>query len=69
MRPDAGWLAFAVMALAKRKPEFDFAHLRDEMVEHHIAARGVRSTRVLQAMRKIPREAFQIGRASCRERV
>ena len=46
------------MALAKRKPEIDFAHLRDEMVEHHIAARGVRSTRVLQAMRKVPREAF-----------
>ena len=49
------------MALAKRKPEFDFAQLRDEMVEHHIAARGVRSTRVLQAMRKIPREAFLPG--------
>ena len=46
------------MALAKRKPEIDFAHLRDEMVEHHIAARGVRSTRVLQAMRKVAREAF-----------
>ncbi|MFI4971864.1 MAG: protein-L-isoaspartate(D-aspartate) O-methyltransferase, partial [Hyphomicrobiales bacterium] len=49
------------MALAKRKSGFDFAHLRDEMVEHHIAARGVRSTRVLQAMRKIPREAFLPG--------
>jgi protein-L-isoaspartate(D-aspartate) O-methyltransferase len=53
--------SFAAMALAKRKPEFDFAQLRDEMVEHHIAARGVRSTRVLQAMRKIPREAFLPG--------
>ena len=46
------------MALARRKPEIDFAQFRDEMVEHHIAARGVRSTRVLQAMRKVAREAF-----------
>ena len=46
------------MALAKRKPEFDFTHLRDEMVEHHIAARGVRSECVLKAMRKVKREAF-----------
>ena len=28
------------------------------MVEHHIAARGVRSDNVLNAMRKVPREAF-----------
>jgi len=46
------------MALAKRKPEFDLTHLRDEMVEHHIAARGVRSDKVLNAMRKVKREAF-----------
>jgi protein-L-isoaspartate(D-aspartate) O-methyltransferase len=28
------------------------------MVEHQIAARGVRSELVLEAMRKVPREAF-----------
>ncbi len=36
----------------------DFAKLRAEMVDHHIFARGVRSERVLDAMRKVPREAF-----------
>ncbi len=46
------------MAVAKRKPEFDFGRLREEMVEHHIAARGVRSDNVLKAMRKVKREAF-----------
>jgi protein-L-isoaspartate(D-aspartate) O-methyltransferase len=46
------------MVLPKRKPAFDFSHLRDEMVEHHIVARGVRSENVLKAMRKVKREAF-----------
>jgi protein-L-isoaspartate(D-aspartate) O-methyltransferase len=46
------------MALARRKPETDFGRLREEMVEHHIAARGVRSGNVLKAMRKVQREAF-----------
>jgi len=46
------------MAVAKRKPEFDFGRLCEEMVEHHIAGRGVRSGNVLKAMRKVPREAF-----------
>ena len=50
--------SFPAMAVAKRKPEFDFGQLRDEMVEHHIAARGVRSDNVLKAMRKVKREAF-----------
>jgi len=36
----------------------DFAKLRDEMVEHQIARRGVRSPVVLDAMRIVPREAF-----------
>ena len=35
-----------------------FASLRKEMVEHHIAARGVRDELVLEAMRKVPRELF-----------
>ena len=36
----------------------DFSKLRREMVEQHIFARGVRSDRVLGAMRKVPRERF-----------
>ena len=36
----------------------DFAKLRDTMVENQIAARGIRSKLVLNAMRKVPREAF-----------
>ncbi len=36
----------------------DLARLRAEMVDKHIRARGVRSARVLDAMRKVPREAF-----------
>lgn len=36
----------------------DFATLRSDMVEHQIAARGVRAKRVLDAMRAVPREAF-----------
>jgi protein-L-isoaspartate(D-aspartate) O-methyltransferase len=36
----------------------DFSKLRENMVGHEIAARGVRSEIVLAAMRKVPREAF-----------
>jgi protein-L-isoaspartate(D-aspartate) O-methyltransferase len=46
------------MAVALRKPTPDFAALREEMVDRHITARGVRSRLVLNAMRKVPREAF-----------
>ena len=35
-----------------------FAKLREEMVDHHVAGRGVRSRLVLDAMRAVPREAF-----------
>ncbi len=35
-----------------------FAKLREEMVDHHVAGRGVRSPVVLDAMRTVPREAF-----------
>jgi protein-L-isoaspartate(D-aspartate) O-methyltransferase len=37
---------------------FDFAAQRCAMVEHHIAARGVRSESVLRAMRAVRREEF-----------
>ncbi len=36
----------------------DFAKARREMVDDHIAARGIRSLPVLNAMRTVPREAF-----------
>jgi len=36
----------------------DYSALRRQMVEEHIEARGVRSPRVLDAMRKVPRERF-----------
>src|SRR4051794_35609106 len=36
----------------------DFASLRRTMVERQVAARGVRSPLVLDAMRQVPREAF-----------
>jgi protein-L-isoaspartate(D-aspartate) O-methyltransferase len=36
----------------------DLSKLRQHMVKHEIAARGVRSEIVLAAMRKVPREAF-----------
>lgn len=36
----------------------DFAKRRTAMVENHVAARGVRSSLVLDAMRAVPREKF-----------
>ena len=36
----------------------DFQTLRNEMVDRQIAARGVRDSRVLDALRTVPREAF-----------
>lgn len=36
----------------------DFETLRNEMVDHQIARRGVRDRRVLEAMRTVPREVF-----------
>src|SRR5438445_7765647 len=35
-----------------------YAQARNLMVDRHIAARGVRDTRVLHALRTVPREAF-----------
>jgi len=42
-----------------------FSKLREQMVRHQIAARGVTSKKVLAAMRKVPRERFlPTGQAS-----
>jgi protein-L-isoaspartate(D-aspartate) O-methyltransferase len=38
--------------------DVDFAALREEMVRKDIAARGVTDARVLEAMRRVPRERF-----------
>jgi protein-L-isoaspartate(D-aspartate) O-methyltransferase len=38
--------------------EREFAHQRALMVERHVAARGIRDPRVLQAMREVPRHLF-----------
>jgi protein-L-isoaspartate(D-aspartate) O-methyltransferase len=38
--------------------KIDFVRRRFDMVEHQIAARGVRDELVLEAMRKVPRELF-----------
>ena len=38
--------------------EREFAHQRALMVERHVAARGIRDQRVLQAMREVPRHLF-----------
>ena len=46
------------MATSQRKDERDFAHLRELMVDRHVAARGIRDERVLQAMREVPRHLF-----------
>src|SRR5438128_1233592 len=36
----------------------EFAHQRELMVERHVAARGVKDPRLLQAMRSVPRHLF-----------
>src|SRR4051812_27736496 len=36
----------------------DFAAARERMVEQQIAARGIVDRRVLEAMRRVPRDAF-----------
>lgn len=36
----------------------DFVKMRDRMVERQIARRGIKSKRILDAMRKVPRERF-----------
>ena len=46
------------MPRVAKRALIDFAKRRREMVEHQIAARGVRSELVLEAMRKVPREEF-----------
>ena len=46
------------MPRVAKRALIDFAKRRREMVQHQVAARGVRSELVLEAMRKVPREEF-----------
>ena len=46
------------MATSQRKDDREFAHLRELMVDRHVAARGIKDQRVLQAMREVPRHLF-----------
>jgi protein-L-isoaspartate(D-aspartate) O-methyltransferase len=39
-------------------PQPDFAHLREAMVQRHVAERGIKDERILQAMREVPRHLF-----------
>ena len=36
----------------------DLSHLRDHMVDVQVARRGIRDPNILDAMRRVPREAF-----------
>ena len=38
--------------------QMDFERLRDEMVENQLIPRGIRNSRVLDAMRRVPRHLF-----------
>ena len=54
-----GWLETADNSKVSRLMiKIDFQKLRAQMVERHIAHRGVRSALVLDAMRSVPREEF-----------
>src|SRR5215212_7801872 len=39
-------------------PTLDLSHARERMVQVQLARRGIRDSRVLDAMRSVPREAF-----------
>src|SRR3954452_2820334 len=39
-------------------PTLDLAHARERMVQAQIALRGIRDSRLLDAMRRVPRECF-----------
>ena len=45
-------------SLRRDDQERDLAHQRALMVDRHVAARGIRDERVLQAMREVPRHRF-----------
>jgi protein-L-isoaspartate(D-aspartate) O-methyltransferase len=39
-------------------PKPDFSHLRERMVQHYVAGRGIKDERILRAMREVPRHLF-----------
>ena len=46
----------------------EFAELRERMVQRQIEARGITDTAILDAFRKVPREAF-VAAFLCRHRL
>jgi protein-L-isoaspartate(D-aspartate) O-methyltransferase len=55
------WISVSRRPLRKVAAMLDFAQLRELMVSDQIEARGVRDKRVLDAIRKVPREVFVPG--------
>jgi len=55
---ELGMLRYADLMRPGHMNDINFGNQRDQMVEHHIVHRGVRSEPVLAAMRGVPREAF-----------
>jgi protein-L-isoaspartate(D-aspartate) O-methyltransferase len=51
-------LVGAAFILAAQRADVDLTTRRNEMVERQVRGRGVRDMRVLDAMRKVPRERF-----------
>jgi hypothetical protein len=58
----------ALAQSANAMKEIDFAILRNEMVDNQIAGRGIRSPRVLDAMRRVHREDFLPERLGARKK-
>src|SRR5262245_27407215 len=54
----AAWLLPIVLSLGASVEAADYGALRDRMVATQLEARGITDTRVLAAMRKVPRHEF-----------
>ena len=52
------FLGFLILGHRSHSAPIDFANLREQMVTKQIAARGIRSATLLNAMRKVPRHLF-----------
>ncbi|MDX1583780.1 MAG: protein-L-isoaspartate(D-aspartate) O-methyltransferase, partial [Thermoanaerobaculia bacterium] len=44
--------------MSRSSRQTDYAHLRNAMIDRHVAGRGVRDPRVLASMREVPRHLF-----------
>jgi protein-L-isoaspartate(D-aspartate) O-methyltransferase len=57
-KPIGGIVVYPNTAKRTENAMLDYTHARAKMVDIQVAARGIRDSRVLQAMRKVPREEF-----------